>query len=212
LTIIDADSSVGGTWSASRIYPGLCADTASGAFEYADLSMEDALGIPKWSDITGDQSSTQVFREVCMQAWHSAMVQARNGRCSSYQTWLGLECFGATYGFRVIRCGRELQCDKLIVATGMTSRPTMPGIDSSNFRGRILHSKDFGKSHPFLTSGAVQNVTVVGGNKSSVEVARLYALTGKTVTWLIRTEDHGPNVMLDARRNGDHIGKISYTR
>jgi dimethylaniline monooxygenase (N-oxide forming) len=54
LTIIDADSSIGGTWSASRIYPGLCADTPSGAFEFADLSIEEALGIPQWSDLTGD--------------------------------------------------------------------------------------------------------------------------------------------------------------
>ena len=30
LTIIDPDSSIGGTWSASRIYTSLCADTPSG--------------------------------------------------------------------------------------------------------------------------------------------------------------------------------------
>jgi hypothetical protein len=37
-----------------RIYPGPCADTPSGAFEFEDLSMEEALGIPLWSNITGD--------------------------------------------------------------------------------------------------------------------------------------------------------------
>ena len=80
----------------------------------------------------------------------------------------------------------QLRCDKLIVATGLTSKPVMPRIDTSTFKGKIFHSKDFGKSHTFLTSDAVQSVIVVGGNKSPVEVARLCALAGKTVTWLIR--------------------------
>jgi dimethylaniline monooxygenase (N-oxide forming) len=54
LTIIDADSMVGGTWSSARIYPGLCADSPSGAFEFSDLPMTEELGILPWKDLTGD--------------------------------------------------------------------------------------------------------------------------------------------------------------
>jgi dimethylaniline monooxygenase (N-oxide forming) len=88
----------------------------------------------------------------------------------------------------------------------------MPNINTSAFKGKIFHSKDFGQSHKFLTSDAVQNVTVVGGNKSSIEVARLCALAGKTVTWLIRPDGHGPGIMLDARKSGKHISQLRYAR
>lgn len=50
--IIDAGNCIGSSWSVSRIYPGLCADISPGAFEFADLSMEEALGIPQWGDLT----------------------------------------------------------------------------------------------------------------------------------------------------------------
>jgi dimethylaniline monooxygenase (N-oxide forming) len=159
LTIIDA---------------GLCADTPSGAFEFTDLSMFEVLGVPLWSDLTGD---------------------VVHGYLEKYARKHGIleRCKLETEVVRVVRSGsgwtvavrptgsdslsiEQLRCDKLIVATGQTSKPIMPNIDKSAFKGKIFHSKDFGQSHTFLTSDAVQNVTVVGGNKLSVEVARLCAL------------------------------------
>jgi dimethylaniline monooxygenase (N-oxide forming) len=177
LTIIDTDSSVGGTWSAARIYPGLCADTPSGAFEFADLSMEEALGISLWSDLTGD-----VVHEYLEKY---ARKHGNMERCKLATEVVRVTRSGSGWSVAVRPTGsesskmEELQCDKLIVATGQTSQPVMPKIDTSAFKGRIFHSKDFGQSHTFLTSDAVQNVTVVDGNKSSVEDARLCALAGK---------------------------------
>ena len=51
LTVVDSDSSLGGTWSASRAYPGLVADTPVGDFDYSDLPMEVELGLKRWDDI-----------------------------------------------------------------------------------------------------------------------------------------------------------------
>jgi dimethylaniline monooxygenase (N-oxide forming) len=56
----------------------------------------------------------------------------------------------------------ELLFDKFIIAMGLTSKPALPKIDASAFKGRIFHSKDVGQSHTFLTSDAVQNATIVG--------------------------------------------------
>jgi dimethylaniline monooxygenase (N-oxide forming) len=49
----------------------------------------------------------------------------------------------------------ELVCDKLIIATSLTSKPVLPKIDASAFKGGIFHSKEFGQSHTLLTSDAV---------------------------------------------------------
>jgi dimethylaniline monooxygenase (N-oxide forming) len=53
LTIVDADSSVGGVWSASRVYAGLVADLPSPVYEFSDLRMSEEFGIPMWADIPG---------------------------------------------------------------------------------------------------------------------------------------------------------------
>lgn len=54
LTIIESDTSVGGVWSASRVYDGLVTDLPSPAFELSDLQMSEEFGMAKWADIRGD--------------------------------------------------------------------------------------------------------------------------------------------------------------
>ena len=95
-----------------------------------------------------------------------------------------------------------LSCDKLVVATGVTNNPRMPNIDSSTFKGKVLHSKDVRPWKEFLTSDAVSNVTVVGGNKSALEAVRLCAYASKVVTWLIRKDGRGPGILFTTRTNG----------
>lgn len=172
--------------------------------------MEDALGVPLWSDLTGDVVHEYLEKYACK---HGILE-----RCKLETEVIRVTRSGSGWNVAVRPTGSNssssdiLQCDKLIVATGQTSQPVMLKIDTSAFKGKIFHSKDFGQSHTFLTSDVVQNVTVVGGNKSLVEVARLCASAGKAVTWLIRPEDHGPGIMLDARRNGKHISQFGYAR
>ena len=45
LTVLDANSNVGGVWGTSQIYPGLVADSPAGLFEFSDLSMSKELGV-----------------------------------------------------------------------------------------------------------------------------------------------------------------------
>jgi cation diffusion facilitator CzcD-associated flavoprotein CzcO len=66
--------------------------------------------------------------------------------------------------------GREgVTCDKLIMATGLCSKPYIPDIDTSAFEGMILHTKDLHKCHDELVSENTKSVVVVGSHKSSVE-------------------------------------------
>jgi dimethylaniline monooxygenase (N-oxide forming) len=43
LTILDSDTTVGGVWSTSQIYPGLIADSPAAVFDYSDFPMEIEL-------------------------------------------------------------------------------------------------------------------------------------------------------------------------
>jgi len=63
-----------------------------------------------------------------------------------------------------------LTCDKLIVATGVTSNPGLPPYDMSKFEGTCYHSVELGRRHPELLSDKIQHVTVIGGHKSALEV------------------------------------------
>ena len=201
LTVVDADSSVGGVWGSSRIYPGLVADSPAGLFEFSDMRMSQELGIEEWADITGE--TVQQYLE------HYAQKFGVLQRCKFDTQAVKVERDGARWNVHIKSSGASpkeevLRCDKLIVATGVTSKPRLPNLDTSKFQGKVLHSKDLGRWHQVLTSPAVKKVTVVGGNKSAVETVTLCAMAGKTVTWLMRKEGKGPGILFTTRRNGKH--------
>lgn len=201
LTVVDSASSVGGVWGSSRIYPGLVADSPAGLFEFSDMKMSEELGVEEWADIPG-----QTVREYLE---HYARKFGVLERCKFNTQASKVERDGLKWNVHVTFGGdtpkeEVLSCDKLIVATGATSQPRLPDIDTSQFEGKVLHSKDLGKWHEFLTSSAVKKVTVVGGNKSAVETVTLCAMAGKTVTWLMRKEGKGPGILFTTRRNGQH--------
>jgi hypothetical protein len=106
-----------------------------------------------------------------------------------------------------------LLCDKLIVATGVTSTPNIPeGLDWKELEGPVMHSKDVGQKNDLLTAENVKRVTVVGGSKSSVDVVFLSALAGKEVDWIIREDGYGPIVLFEPRTHGIHAGAIKNIR
>ena len=201
LTVIEADSSVGGVWGASRIYPGLIADSPAGLFEFSDMRISQELGIEDWADVTGET----VSKYLELYAERFGVLE----RCRFNTKALKVERDGAGWNVHISSSGADtkpelLHCDKLIVSTGVTSKPRFPDLDTSKFLGKVLHSKDLGRWHQYLTSPAVKNVIVVGGNKSAVEAVTLCALAGKTVSWLMRKEGNGPGILFTTRRNGKH--------
>lgn len=98
----------------------------------------------------------------------------------------------------------ELQCDKLVIATGFTSVPKMPSnLDLSGYTGRAFHVKELAQKYQeILVDKSIETVTVIGGSKSAWEAAGLFALEGKKVRWLIREAGMGPSPMARARPDG----------
>lgn len=201
LTILDQDSTVGGVWSASRCYPGLLADSPPANFDFSDLPMDTELGIEQWADLPAEMVHEYLERYVDKFGLR---------RCLRLSTRvLGVEKDDGR-GWRVEvqdvsgEGGREvLVCDKLTIAAGVNSIPKFPDdIDWSSFAGPVMHSKDVGTKHGLLTAENVKRVTVVGGNKSAVDVVYLCAKAGKEVDWVINPSGYGPGILFEAGTKG----------
>ncbi|TAQ85804.1 hypothetical protein B7494_g5871 [Chlorociboria aeruginascens] len=215
LTIIDDDSSVGGVWSASRIYPGLIADSTAAIFDYSDFPMDVVMGLDKWADLPAATVHEYLERYVdefdlrrrCR--LNTKVVRVERNEKRGDAVWK-LEIQNVAFHDRT----REtLFCDKLIVASGISSSPSLPShIDWGTFDGQVMHSKEVGMKHTILTSNSVRRLTVVGGNKSAVDVVNMCALAGKEVDWIIRKEGHGPGILMNARTNGVHAGALKAAR
>lgn len=109
----------------------------------------------------------------------------------SDETWF-ISCHG----------GRELETSKLIDATGMTSLPNIPHLTGEkNFRGKMVHHKDFGRLGDLRTVKG-QHFAVLGGGKSAADVAYSAAKAGKTVSWIVREDGGGPAALLSAEGMG----------
>lgn len=107
----------------------------------------------------------------------------------------------------------EITCTKLIVATGITSKPKPVPWDLSRFEGTSFHAIEVGQRQHELLNDKVQHVTVVGGHKSALEAVGACAQAGKKVEWLIRQEGGGPTWMMPARNpDGSSLAKLSTKR
>ncbi|KAF2817310.1 FAD/NAD(P)-binding domain-containing protein [Mytilinidion resinicola] len=171
LTILDDDTSVGGVWSKARLYPGLIADSANGLFEFSDETMVTEKQ-PIYKLIPGSQ--IQSYLEV---------TQRR-----SYEGW---RLFTGK--------GGVLECSKLIVASGLYSKPYTPDIPGQEtFEGLVLHSKELGASHQNLATSEIKSVIIIGGRKSAIEAANICFAAKKHVHWIVRPSDIGvPFVLSD---------------
>jgi dimethylaniline monooxygenase (N-oxide forming) len=95
--------------------------------------------------------------------------------------------------------GDVLECEKLVVATGLYSKPHWPDIPrDEDFRGSVIHTKSLGQEHRRLTGEKVDDVVIVGGCKSAIEAANIFLAAGKRVHWLIRESQQGvPLIVVD---------------
>ena len=106
-----------------------------------------------------------------------------------------------------------LTCDKLIMATGVTSVPNVPDFNLSSYEGFSFHSVEMGRRNEELTADSVKHVTVVGGHKSALEVVGTCALAGKEVEWLMRADGGGPTWLMPSRNpDGNSLAKMSTVR
>ena len=215
LTIIDQDNTVGGVWSASRCYPGLLADSPPANFDFSDLPMDEELGIEKWADLPAEMVHEYLERYVdrfglrgCLRLGTTVVDVQREG------TGWRVEVEDVDVGEGGERKREWSVCDKLIIAAGVNSIPKVPDdLDWKNFAGPVMHSRDVGRKHALLTEEGVKRVTVVGGNKSAVDVVYLCAKARKEVDWVISPDGYGPCILFEARtKSGTSFASIKLAR
>ncbi|MCJ1462892.1 hypothetical protein MMC07_001496 [Pseudocyphellaria aurata] len=204
LLMIDANRSVGGVWAKERLYPGLRANNLVGTYEYPDFPMHDGFGVKKGEHIPGE-----VIHEYFRQYADQFDLTRRILLETRVRT---VEKTGEGWRLKVERIGKEskddghqegarvITCDKLMVATGLTSSPApLDLLGSQGFQKPIIRSADLAQhGKDLLEDPSIQHATVLGSGKSAYDCVYLLASSGKRVTWVMRASGHGPTFMAPA--------------
>lgn len=92
-----------------------------------------------------------------------------------------------------------IDTEKLLVATGVTSVPSMPGTFSTEAATiPVIHSKELGVSSRLIESDDIRSITIVGASKSAYDAVYMLLSMGKQVNWLIRPDGNGPLAIVPA--------------
>ncbi|RFU23562.1 hypothetical protein B7463_g12776, partial [Scytalidium lignicola] len=193
LTIFDAERTVGGVWSADRLYPGFTADSPSGMFDFSDLPMREVVDLKDWDELPSEKVHEY------LEAYCAKFDLTSRLRLNTRISKVSRNEDGKRWDVYIEGSDEVVTCDKLLVATGLTSRPNWPDIPREDFEGPVMHTKDIGVHYKALTSEKVQRVTVYGGCKSSIDAISMCIAQGKHVDWVIRESGNGPGMMLEVR-------------
>lgn len=212
LVLMDAGSSVGGTWAEDRLYPGLKTNNIVGSYEFSDYPLiPEKYGLRPGQHIPGHVvhmylSDFAEHYSIGPRVRFRTKVKAAN--LQENETWLvdySTEHFAGAQGGRIV-------ARKIAVATGLTSEPSIPVFPGQEtFKGNIFHSRALRDQANNLATS--QNVVVVGGNKSAWDVCYTAARSGAQVHMLIRPSGGGPSWVWRPHRMGRFsISRLSSTR
>jgi dimethylaniline monooxygenase (N-oxide forming) len=184
LTVLESENSLGGTWSASRVYPELNAQQPYGQYETSDMSFEPTDEPPQPGNYIPSKRLHQYFNEYA-EKWNikdKIRFGATVERCQRAPDGVKWEVHlqGQNEGEHL------LVCDKLIIATGLYSQPNIPEIPSENFTPLTFHSRYLGQHYAKLQSKDVNTVCVYGGGKSAYDAVAAAVHHGKQVHWIVR--------------------------
>lgn len=189
VVVIDGASSLGGTWSADRLYPGLKSNNLYGSYEYPDFPMlESVYGVKEGEHIP----AAVLHRYLTDFAKHFGVYERTRLNTKVHEIepsvtggWL-IKTIGTNGELETTRTKR------LVLACGLTSQPNIPGYEGADtFEPPFFHAKEFCKRSDTL--GTARNAIVVGGGKSAMDIAYAYATEGHaTVDLIIRPTGQGP--------------------
>ena len=199
VAVLDANSTVGGTWSEARLYPGLKSNNMLGSYEFPDFPMDgDKYGIKPVGHIPGAVLNLYLTDF----AKHYGIYERL--QFNSTVELVQVTEPGWTLTVTTPEAKRKLYTAKLILATGLTSMPNMPHYKGAeNFGRPLFHAKDFCRRAEGIRGA--KNVVVVGGAKSAYDVAYAMVESGATVDVIIRPGSNGP-VWISPR----HVGPLKH--
>ncbi|OQV07744.1 hypothetical protein CLAIMM_12134 [Cladophialophora immunda] len=191
LIVLDEARDSGGVWTTERHYPGLMVQAPNGYYELSDFSMVDEEHpwdslIPAAREQAYLESYARRFDVYDKIRFSTVVVKVSKREAPSPPGW-----------FVETASGEVLECDKLIVASGLYSKPRPIPISVSAYAGTAVHSRDLGRVHERICNDpTVKDVVVVGACKSAVEACSVFLASHKRVHWLVRPSDQGAPLII----------------
>ena len=169
------------------MYPGLKSNNLLDTYEHPDLVMSpEVYGVQSGQHIPG----TVLHR-------YLTDFAKKFGVYSRTEFSTKVECLEPVQGEGWLvttnseKGEEKIKAKKVIIATGLTSQPNLPQYEGAEtFGAPIFHAKDFCKNGE--TVKAAENVVIVGGGKSGMDIANSYAAAGSHVDMVIRRDGSGP--------------------
>ncbi|KAJ5703115.1 hypothetical protein N7488_010663 [Penicillium malachiteum] len=196
LLVLEAGSNMGGTWAAERLYPNLLSQNSYGLYEFSDRPLvhdddkRDSSFIPGWriSEYLDSWATSWGLRGRIKLDCEVLSIR----RLQSNEWSLRVELIEPDGENRWV----TMVCDKLILATGLTSIPSLPKVNisqvSESKRASVIHAKAIGdwcyhnlgynlfpnylqRNEKRPTSRLPRSVVVYGGAKSAFYLVHLFA-------------------------------------
>lgn len=185
--VLEAESSCGGTWSANRLYPGLKSNNLLDTYEYPDFPMStEVYGVQP-----GEHIPAPVLHRYLTDFAKKFGVFSRIKFSTKVESLKPTEKGGWLLSTTAEGVADTFETKKIIIATGLTSQANFPAYSGAEtFQAPYFHSKDF-----YLNGGTLEtsnNAVVVGGGKSAMDVAYVYAENGVHVDLVMRNKGNGP--------------------
>lgn len=184
--ILEADSCIGGVWSANRVYEAFWTQSPLGIWEFSDRRLKSVEVEETFYRYFQAQNFTQYLHDYADQ-------KVFDGKSLKQRV---------LYGAKVERLWKEnlewytrttaglFTAPKIIDASGQTSIPNIPEIPGAlDFRGIIIHHRDFALSD---LPQRGRRIVVIGGGKSAADVVYACTKSGSNVSWVIRKNGNGP--------------------
>src|SRR5262245_10363274 len=175
--LFEKDATLGGVWSPSRTYPGLCANNSRDTYAFSDHPYPQTAGV--------FPSSQEVFDYLGGYADRFGLRPRLRLRSQVVRV---ARPAGASRGFVVtVRPDgappTTEHFDYVAVCNGTFSIPRVPRVDGMDgFAGRALHSSEL--TDPDLIAG--RRVVVVGAGKSALDCAAWAATHARTANLVFR--------------------------
>ncbi|KAJ5084920.1 hypothetical protein NUU61_009499 [Penicillium alfredii] len=203
LLVIDSASDLGGTWAEERLYPNLLSQNSYGLYEFSDLPLSDV--VPE--EDNEDDSTCQFiagwkinrYLHAWVDKWDLRKYIRLNWRVNGITRLESREWKLDLSDSKDSNQAIHIICDKLILATGLTSVPNLPNPkpvgEVSEPVGTVIHAKHVGdwarenlgyqplpKLSPSFNSDAgrefgsrLRSVAIYGGAKSAFDLVHFFA-------------------------------------
>lgn len=194
LVVVDQAKTIGGSWAKERLYLGLKTNNVFGSYEFGDFPMvPEKYGAKGLEHIPGEVVHAyfcDVAAHYCINSNLRLETKVQSATLQEDGRWaIKLKPINAPHQRVTI-----LVATKLVLATGLTSKPYIPIFPGQeDFGVPILHSKELKQSSSY--SSILQNCRCLGWNKSAWDACYSAAMSGSRVHMVIRPSGGGPSYL-----------------